>query len=610
MQFVDIPSRATNNSFRAEGFVKNFNTIEEFTRANRAELAESVTKRIWDAIQDGSVYENPSLLVPFIILCFADLKKYKFTTLFGFPTFGSTPAWTLDGDLERFDEAGATLDEAVRKWRESIDWKQHGFFLAKKTSSGWVVGSLSEYETGFFENVNVEDITVGFADAAGLQDNPGWIGRSVLALVHRKWGLSNVRLLAYRATASQSIILPVTLQTVDASESLAKLSLTDSAPKTVPGWEKTPENKFATKVVNLGATMDPSQLAANSVDLNLKLMRWRVAPSLDLEGIKTSKCLLLGAGTLGSYVARILLGWGVRHITFIDNGVVSYSNPVRQPLFTFEDCVGGKTAKAPAAAEALKAIFPGVTTEGIEMSVPMAGHPIANEAAVRADTERLEALIDSHDAIFLLMDTRESRWLPTLLGKAKGKIILTSALGFDSFVVMRHGTTSISDDKNALGCYFCNDVVAPADSLTDRTLDQQCTVTRPGIAPLASSLVVEMLVSLLQHPLKDKAPAAQRGDDTSITPLGVVPHQLRGHLSSWDTVMVKGQAFDKCSACSDNILDGYRKGGWEFLKRALGEDGFVEEVSGLAELKRQAEEAKWDDEDEGSDGWGDEPEIL
>src|SRR5690606_23675222 len=97
---------------------------------------------------------------------------------------------------------------------------------------------------------------------------------------------------------------------------------------------------------------------------------------LDLEGIKDTKCLLLGAGTLGSYVSRILLGWGVRTITFIDNGNVSYSNPVRQPLFTFNDCIGGKTAKAPAAAEALKQIFPGVNATGIEMSVPMAGHPI------------------------------------------------------------------------------------------------------------------------------------------------------------------------------------------------------------------------------------------
>lgn len=48
-------------------------------------------------------------------------------------------------------------------------------------------------------------------------------------------------------------------------------------------------------------------LADQAVDLNLKLIKWRIAPSLDLEKIKRTKCLLLGAGTLGSYVARNLL---------------------------------------------------------------------------------------------------------------------------------------------------------------------------------------------------------------------------------------------------------------------------------------------------------------
>lgn len=50
-----------------------------------------------------------------------------------------------------------------------------------------------------------------------------------------------------------------------------------------------------------------ARLADQSVDLNLKLMKWRISPSLNLEKIKQTKCLLLGAGTLGSYVARNLL---------------------------------------------------------------------------------------------------------------------------------------------------------------------------------------------------------------------------------------------------------------------------------------------------------------
>ena len=234
----------------------------------------------------------------------------------------------------------------------------------------------------------------------------------------------------------------------------------------VTGWERNDRGAINSKTVDLSGNMDPVQFADQSVDLNIKLMKWRIAPNLDLDVIKNTKCLLLGAGTLGSYVSRNLLGWGVRTITFVDNGRVSYSNPVRQPLFNFKDCENGGLKKAVRAAEALKEIYPGVTSTGYDMAVPMIGHPIINESKTKQEFDQLKQLIDGHDVIFLLMDTRESRWLPSVMARATGKIVMNAALGFDSYVVMRHGVKPQSGDGadvEMLGCYFCNDVVAPAD---------------------------------------------------------------------------------------------------------------------------------------------------
>jgi ubiquitin-like modifier-activating enzyme ATG7 len=110
-------------------------------------------------------------------------------------------------------------------------------------------------------------------------------------------------------------------------------------------------------------SMNTEKLAESAVNLNLKLMKWRIAPDINLEIIKNQKCLLLGSGTLGCNVARCLMAWGVETITFVDNSRVSYSNPVRQSLFVFQDSVSRESNdnfKSIKAAENLKLIYPGV----------------------------------------------------------------------------------------------------------------------------------------------------------------------------------------------------------------------------------------------------------
>jgi ubiquitin-like modifier-activating enzyme ATG7 len=212
-------------------------------------------------------------------------------------------------------------------------------------------------------------------------------------------------------------------------------------------------------------------------------------------------------------------------------------------------------------------------------------------------TAQLQQLVSEHDVVFLLTDTRESRWLPTMLAAAAGKVAITAALGFDTFLVMRHGVPlqlpaaaaagdaagnaaagggsscgQEQQQQQQLGCYFCNDVVAPLNSTIDRTLDQQCTVARPGLAPIAGALAVELMAALLQHPLRGAAPAPG-GDASSSSSsgsgaagaLGPVPHMVRGQLSGFSQTCMVGQAFSQCTACSQAVLQAYAADGWGFL---------------------------------------------
>ncbi|XP_075650263.1 ubiquitin-like modifier-activating enzyme atg7 [Castanea sativa] len=221
-------------------------------------------------------------------------------------------------------------------------------------------------------------------------------------------------------------------------------------------------------------------------------MRWRALPSLNLNALSSMKCLLLGAGTLGCQVARMLMvrakivydyrirfylsgdkiicllrAWGVRKITLVDNGRVAMSNPLRRSLYTLDDCLNGGEYKATRSQKSRLDIST-VDAEGVVMAIPMPGHPVPSqeEDNVLEDCRRPHDLVDSHDAVFLLTDTRESRWLPTLLCANTNKITITAALGFDSFLVMRHGAGpfSFNDERREIGLLLRKgDVVAPID---------------------------------------------------------------------------------------------------------------------------------------------------
>ena len=83
------------NAVAATGSLKNFNTIEDFKNADKTALFNAVADEIWSSI---AVDKSTALLNRFLVITFADLKKYKYFYWFAFPAFVTKPAWEIDGE--------------------------------------------------------------------------------------------------------------------------------------------------------------------------------------------------------------------------------------------------------------------------------------------------------------------------------------------------------------------------------------------------------------------------------------------------------------------------------------------------------------------------------
>ncbi|KAJ8616464.1 hypothetical protein MRB53_035836 [Persea americana] len=620
-------SRGNRNKCPVPGILYNTNTLESFHALDKRSLLNMEAKKIWEDIISGKAEEECAVLSRFLLISFADLKKWSFHYWFAFPALALDPPATLT-DLRPASqwfniEEAESLSAACNEWRNSRLTADVPFFLVTIASNSHAsIRPLKDWEL-----CQGQKVLFGFYDPCHLPNNPGWPLRNFLALTCFRWKVKLVRFLCYREKHG---LADMGLSLV--GEALVSVPEGWRDPHCVPkavGWEPQ-KGKLASRCISLRESMDPTRLAISAADLNLKLMRWRTLPSLNLNMLSSVKCLLLGAGTLGCQVARMLMAWGVRKITLLDSGRVAMSNPLRQSLYTFDDCVNGGDLKSSASVRSLKHIFPAVEAEGIALAIPMPGHPVPHgeEASVLNDCKQLQNLILSHDVTFLLTDTRESRWLPTLFCASYNKIAITAALGFDSYLVMRHGagpdvfqgsgvkdtaegtlvaameklSTAEGGERRRLGCYFCNDVVAPIDSTSNRTLDQQCTVTRPGLAPIASALAVELLVGILHHPDGICAPGEISNNDVgsnSEQPLGILPHQVRGSISQFSQHVLIGYSSNSCTACCNTVVAEYRKRGMEFVLQAINQPSYLEDLTGLTELMKSASafQVDWDDDE-------------
>lgn len=105
-----------------------------------------------------------------------------------------------------------------------------------------------------------------------------------------------------------------------------------------------------------------------------------------------------------------------------------------------------------------------------------------------------------------------------------------------------------------------------------------------------------MLINCSLSFYRSRAPAlCNLSEDTRIIPadiqgvLGPIPHTIRGFLHSYQSVAPTCAKFKQCIACSETVIDKYRKEGVEFVFKVLNSGSYLEEVTGLSELQLTAE---------------------
>ena len=268
--------------------------------------------------------------IEFIMFAFIDLKRYKIEYLFCIPSYG----YNRVSVLEELDHSNTyiTLDNHLTRILEYT-----------KTNSTFVILNKLNNEVSNITNLSISNYTNYHII---LINNP-------LYLLNR---------IAYYYL--WKLLGEVTIEILYINMKLQgyKIELLNMVDIKQVGWERNNDNLLLHSV-NLMSLLDKNYITKQAVNLNLNLMKWRLMPDIDLEKISKQKCLLFGAGTLGidrfikgCNIGRALIGWGVNTIGFIDNSLVSYSNPFRQSLFELKH-VGMQ--KSTIAALKLQEIYPG-----------------------------------------------------------------------------------------------------------------------------------------------------------------------------------------------------------------------------------------------------------
>ena len=222
------------------------------------------------------------MLSSFLIFSFADLKKYKYYYWLGIPALVARPAWNLaSSDWTSVNDQSTKLSPS---FLSSIHSQLHAasapspssYFLVRPSLTGDTaeLAPLPSYAE-FGANVPEEKRILAFVDPSAAAMHPGWLLRNTLAFLQVCHKAQRVRVLSWQDTDPRLPAVGHWCSRFGVVEAPAGESATEADANTCPstvGWEKNPQGKLGPRLADLAPMMDPTRLADQAVDPNLKLM--------------------------------------------------------------------------------------------------------------------------------------------------------------------------------------------------------------------------------------------------------------------------------------------------------------------------------------------------
>lgn len=159
---------------------------------DKNKLLQEEGNRIGKLIESGKCLEDPSLLVNFLVLSYADLKKYKFYYWFAFPTpidaillINKPPAKV--GEVFTVEQ----IEVVKEKYLTIEDARKRSFFILENIGHGFKIHALSDVisesdRENNFKGTDLTKIYFGFSDPSEYV-NPGWQLRIFTAFLSYLW---------------------------------------------------------------------------------------------------------------------------------------------------------------------------------------------------------------------------------------------------------------------------------------------------------------------------------------------------------------------------------------------------------------------------------------